>query len=112
MPYPTLQDDGATVTLDLHGATVAEAIRLTQVLVREAVRRGRRTVKLIHGRSTSDALRQNRTIKHELYALLEGGALDYAVTNVWRAEGHLLLALDPTATPDPAPIRLQQLAQS
>ena len=109
MPYPTLHDDGVTVTLDLHGATVAEAVQLAQALIRTARRQGRQTVKLIHGRSTSSTLWQNRTIKHELYALLEDGAFDDAIASVWRAEGHLLLALGSTETPDPAPIRLQNL---
>ena len=60
MPYPRVDDDGQTVTLDLHGAPVDEAVRLARRLVREAARRGRRTVKIVHGQSTSNRLYQSR----------------------------------------------------
>ena len=110
MPYPRIDDDGQTVTLDLHGAPVDEALRLTKRLVCEAARRGRRTVKIVHGQSTSSRLYQNRTIKNALYDLLDRGALGDAVTQAWRADGHLLLSLDLTAAADPRPIRLLDVA--
>ena len=106
MPYPRIDDDGQTVTLDLHGASVDEAVTLATRLVREAARRGRRTVKIIHGQSTSSRLYQNRTIKNALHDLLDRGTLDSTVSTVWRADGHLLLSLDVTAAADPSPIRL------
>ena len=109
MPFPKLDDDGHTATLDLHGMSVDEATALAQRLVREAARRGRSTVKLVHGQSTSSRLYQNRTIKHGLYDLLDRGALDDVVGQDWRAEGHLLLALDVTASSNPTPIRLRDL---
>ncbi len=106
MPYPRLDDDGHTATLDLHGASVEEALALAERLVREAARRGRSNVKLVHGQSTSSRLYQNRTIKHDL---LDRGTLDDVVVYAWRAEGHLLLALDVTASSDPTPIRLRDI---
>lgn len=106
---PRLDDDGHTATLDLHGATVEEALVLAERLVREAARRGRSSVKLIHGQSTSSRLYHNRTIKHSLYDLLDRGALDDVVAHAWRADGHLLLALDVTASSDPTPIRLRDI---
>ena len=106
MPYPRIEDDGQTVTLDLHGASVDEAAGLARRVVREAARRGRRTVKIVHGQSTSSRLYQNRTIKNTLYDLLDRGVLGSAVTQAWRADGHLLLSLDVTAAADPRPIRL------
>ena len=109
MPSPRLDDDGHTATLDLHGATVEEALALAVRLVHEAARRGRSAVKLVHGQSTSSRLYLNRTIKHSLYDLLDRGALDDVVVHAWRAEGHLLLALDVTASSDLAPIRLRDI---
>lgn len=103
---PSLQDDGQAVTLDLHGATVDEAIRLSQATLHEATRRGRTQVTLIHGTSTSDPRYRNRTIKHELYSLLENDQLAGAVTSAWRGEGHLILSLDVSANRNATPIRL------
>lgn len=109
MPSPRLNDDGHTVTLDLHGASVEEALDLAVRLVREAARRGRSSVKLVHGQSTSSRLYQNRTIKHALRDLMDRRTLDDVVVHVWRGDGHLLLALDVTASANPAPIRLFDL---
>ena len=74
--------------------------------MREAARRGRGTVKIVHGQSSSSRLYENRTIKNALYDLLDRGALGEAITHAWRADGHLLLSLDITAAADPSPIRL------
>ncbi len=106
MAYPRVDDDGQTVTLDLHGASVDEAVDLARRCVREAARRGRHTVKIVHGHSTSSRLYANRTIKTALYDLLDRGVFANAVTHAWRADGHLLLSLDVTATADATPIRL------
>ncbi len=106
MPHPSLHDDGRSVTLDLHGASVEEALALTRRVLREAARRGRGNVKVIHGRSSSSGAHQNRTIKHALYDLLDRGALDDAVQSHWRADAYLLLSLDLAAAADPTPIRL------
>jgi hypothetical protein len=109
MPYPRIHDDGQSVTLDLHGATIDEACDLAVRLVRHAARRGRGTAKIIHGQSTGNAYAPARTIKQALYDLLDRGAFDDVVIHAWRAEGHLLLSLDVTSAPDPRPIRLLDL---
>ena len=106
MAYPRVVDDAQTVTLDLHGASVDEALRLARRCVREAARRGRHTVKIVHGHSTSSGLYANQTIKTALYDLLDRGALGDVVTHAWRGSGHLLLSLDVTAAANPSPIRL------
>lgn len=105
MPGPSLFDDGRTVTLDLHGLHVDDALRTAQTLVREAARRGRSTVKLIHGASTSSTLYRNHTIKHELESALDSGTLKPFVTSIWKAEGYLLLGLSPSGPPDSTRIR-------
>ena len=109
MPHPWLHDDGSTVTLDLHGATVDEAVRLTRRTVQEAARRGRSTVKVIHGASTSRRLAPNRTIKNALYAELDGDAFGVDLTGHWRDEAAVTLSLDLTAARDPRPIRMRDL---
>lgn len=108
MPYPTLHDDGRQVTLDLHGATVEEAVRLAEHTIQAAAARGRHQVKLIHGASTSYG--DGRTIKRALHAALDDragrGVLARYGTSAWRADGHVLVALDVTRTPNPTRLRL------
>jgi hypothetical protein len=108
MARPTLTDDGATVTLDLHGATVEEALRLVRRAAALAARRGRGTLRVVHGASTSDPRTGNRTIKHALHALLDAGGLPEA-TGAVRYEGYALIALSVTARRDPTPLRLLDL---
>lgn len=87
-----LDDDGSTVTLDLHGVTVDDAERLIRHAVRAAASRGRGRLTVIHGASTSDTRFRNRTIRHALYDLLDHGALP-EVTSEFRNEGSCLLGL-------------------
>lgn len=107
MPQPQLDDDGTSVTLDLHGATVDEAVALTYRTLRLAEDRGRTQLKLIHGSSTSQG--GGRTIKHELHKLLDDGDLGVHATNVMRSRNHIVLSLDLTAATDPTPIRLDDV---
>lgn len=107
MASPQLDDDGNIVTLDLHGATVDEAIDLTFRTLRLAEDRGRTRLKLIHGSSTTGTNR--RTIKSALHDLLDRGELGRHATNVIRSQDTLVLALDLTATSDPTPIQLHEV---
>lgn len=109
MPGPTLHDDGSSVTLDLHGATVEEALDLARASIREAARRGRQTVKLIHGASTSSTLYRNRTIKHELQSLIESGETSRFISTQWQGEGYLLLGIVTSGSGNPARIRLEDV---
>lgn len=108
MGTPNLTDDGNAVVLDLHGATVDEAVDLTYRTLRLAEERGRAQLKLVHGSSTTRA-GHTRTIKSALYDLLDRGDLGVHATNVIRSENTLVMALDLTATTDPTPIRLQDV---
>lgn len=103
-----LDDDGAAVTLDLHGATVDEAVSLSLRTVRLAAERGRMRVTLIHGASTT---RQGayRTIKRALHDLLDEGAFAPHATEGWRADGHLVLSLGVTTSSDATPITLRDV---
>ena len=107
MPYPTLHDDGQTVTLDLHGATVEEALDLTTRVLSEAAHRGRSTVKLIHGHGADRPGRP--ALKPALHDAVTTGPLSHLVVSTWPAEGHLLLSLDVTAAPDSTPLRMLDL---
>ena len=109
MPAPHLTDDGRTVTLDLHGTPVETAERLVRRLVREAHRRGRSSLQIIHGASTSSPLFRNRTIKHAVYALVEQPDLQAFIADVWRTESVLLLGLNLAQEQDPRPLRLSDL---
>jgi DNA-nicking Smr family endonuclease len=103
---PSLRNDGRAVTLDLHGATVREAEALADATLRRAAERGRASVKLIHGHSTSHRQQRNRTIKHAVQDL---AATHPAVTTALRAEGHLTCSLDVTARSDPASLTLRDV---
>ena len=107
MAQPHLDDDGTSVTLDLHGATVNEAVALTYRTLRLAEDRGRTQLKLIHGSSTSQG--GGRTIKRELHRLLDEGDLGVHATNVVRSRNHVVLSLDLTATTDPSRIGLNDV---
>ena len=96
MPYPRLDDDGQTVTLDLHGATVDEALALARRVVAEARRRGRANVRIIHGQSQRGT---RRTIREALYEALDHGTLGAGASSAWRGEGFVLLGLDVAAAP-------------
>lgn len=106
MKYPTIFDDGRTVELDLHGARVDEALRLTRRLIDEAYKRGRSMVRLIHGRSTSDADAFANTIKHALYAEFDRGAYGKVVTGVVRMDGAMLVSLPVSTRTNPNKIKI------
>lgn len=108
MPTPQLEDDGRVVTLDLHGATIDEALDLTYRTLRLAEDRGRSRLRLIHGSSTTQA-GADRTIKRALYDRLDQGALGAHASNVMRQRDTLILGLDVTAANDPTPIRLRDV---
>ena len=107
MPSPSVRDDGTTVTLDLHGLTVDDAIDVAYATLRLAQDRGRAQLKVIHGQSTSRGGR--RTIKSELHTLLNRGALGSNGANVIRRSGHFVLSLDLTARRRARRIRLQDV---
>lgn len=111
MPYPSLDDDGQSVTLDLHGATVDEAMRLSEALVREACRRGRSQVRLIHGSSTSSAAFRNRTIKHALEEAVARGRFAPDVVDALHRENVLTLSLGVSAERDTASISMLDLTR-
>lgn len=107
MGTPSLEDDGHIVKLDLHGATVDEAIDMTYRALRLAEDRGRTRLTLIHGSSTSG--RGQRTIKEALHDHLDRGDLGTHATNIRRSRDTLTLVLDLTSSTDPTPIRLRDV---
>lgn len=109
MARPSLTDDGRAVTLDLHGARVAEAEGLIRRTVALAAARGRATLRVVHGASTSDPLARNRTVRHALHDLLDDGVLRPWVTSAVRSDGQALLALAAALRRDPTPLRLRDV---
>lgn len=108
MPHPRLDDDGQTVTLDLHGARVDEALDLAGSLVVQAARYGRATARIIHGASTAEAGAE-RTIKGALYAALDRGDFARHATSDYRMDGMLILGIAPAPAPRPGRLRLSDL---
>ncbi len=88
---PRLTDDGICPELDLHGCTVNEALHLARQLIIESARRGRDSVRLIHGMSTSTP--GKRTIKSALTELIESEVLTLHVSGALKSEGHMIVAL-------------------
>lgn len=107
MPGPKIKDDGSTVTVDLHGLTVDDAINLTYDTLRLAQDRGRSSLKVIHGSSTSGG--GTRTIKSALYDLLDRGMLAGGTSHVMRQRSYFTMSLDLTANTDSTPIRLRDI---
>ena len=108
MRQPRLDDDGQSVTLDLHGVRVAEAVRLAGALVVEAARRGRSTVRLIHGTSTYDA-GDERTIKGALLDALDEGDYDRHVSSSYATDGALVLGISGAPHPRSGRLTLRDL---
>ena len=107
MKQPRLTDDGTTVELDLHGAYVDEAIDLVRRVASLASERGRSTLRVVHGSSTSDPLAQNRTIKYVLLDALDDGIP--SVASHFAMEDETLLSLESGARLDPTPITFLEL---
>jgi len=88
---PRLLDDQVRPELDLHGCSVDEALRLSRALITESARRGRDSVRIIHGKSTTGS--KSRTIKSALTELIDSGQLSLHVASTYKSEGHMLVAL-------------------
>jgi DNA-nicking Smr family endonuclease len=97
MPYPRLSDDGQTVEIDLHGASVREAESMLHRLFVIAARRGRGTVRIIHGASTSESDTDRPTIRSHLLEMLERGTLSPEVSDWFAFDTSTTVSL---ATPD------------
>ena len=106
---PTLTDDGRAVTLDLHGARIAEAERLALRAAQEASGAGRSTLRIVHGASTTDWDGGNRTVKTAVLSLLDSGALDAWVASEHRMDGAVLLGLQASGAADRRRITLSDL---
>ena len=106
MRRPTISDTGSAVTLDLHGARVHEAEDLVLRVAELAARRGRSTLRVVYGASTTDRDGANRTVKTAVLALLDAGELDDWVASEHVAEGHALFGLTLSGASDPRRITL------
>ena len=95
------------MTLDLHGASVDDALDLVDALVVEAARRGRTTARVVHGASTTGT--HNRTIKSALHDALDAGDFAPPVTSAFRQEGAVLLGLVPAPSPLAGRLTLRDL---
>ena len=109
MPYPVVSDDGRSIEIDLHGASVADAEFMLRRLVRMAAARGRSSIRVIHGASTSESGTGRITIRHRLHDLLETGELGSDVIDWVAFDTTTTLALAVTAVPDPARITIHDL---
>jgi DNA-nicking Smr family endonuclease len=93
MARPRVTDDGRTVVLDLHGATVQEGERMVRRIAELAGRRGRATLRVVHGSSTSDPLFRAPTLRQAVHDLLDDGELRPWVVSDFRLEDAAILSL-------------------
>lgn len=108
MPYPTVSDDGSRVEIDLHGASVPLARDMLDRLLREARRRGRWQVRVVHGSSTYD--RGGPSIKAMLYDELDTGRWSREVGSHVRFDEVTVLSLKVTAPVDPRSISILDIS--
>ncbi len=92
MPYPTISDDGRTVELDLHGATVSQGMSLVANTIRMAINRGRSTVRIVHGSSTSDTDQFAATLKHKLHDAFGSGRFGGTVNHLF-SDTYIIVSL-------------------
>ncbi|NNE47660.1 MAG: Smr/MutS family protein [Rhodothermales bacterium] len=109
MPYPSVSDDGQTIELDLHGASVQIAEDMILATIPLAANRGRSVVRVIHGVSTSETFDDRSTIKSALLALLEQGTMDRYVTDWIVLEGSTLVSLNVTGQRDSTRILIRDI---
>lgn len=102
-----VRDNGETVELDLHGASVREAISLVDRAIEVSRERGRSTLRVIHGSSTSDRMSRNQTIKHALEDHLEQGMR--GVTSHYMMEDVTILGIVASSASNPTRITLLDL---
>ena len=109
MPYPRITDDGLTAEIDLHGATVHEAEDLLRRLVTIASQRGRSTIRVIHGASTSESGTSRPTIRSRLFEMLEHGEFEPDVTDWFSFDAATTISLSTGSTVDDRPITINDL---
>lgn len=106
---PTLSDTGSAVTLDLHGARIHEAEDLVLSAARLAASRGRSTLRVVYGASTTDRDHSNRTVKTAVLAMVDAGDLDGWIASEHISEGHATFGLALTGANDSRRIALADL---
>lgn len=106
---PTLKDQGHVVVLDVHGATVDEALQLIRGTLYLAQERGRGSVRVVHGGSTSDGAGLKRTIKNSVNHCLERGEWDHLISGYQSHYGSTTLYLMLGNNTDHRKIRLRDI---
>ena len=105
-----LHDNGHTVELDLHRVRVVEATDAFEETTVLAAERGRRTLRVVHGHSTTDPRGEAATIKRAVQELLRSGYLDEYVASWVDQGGATLVGLLAAPAADPRPLRLSDLS--
>ncbi len=93
-----IEDDGQRVVVDLHGLRIERALEVADAAVIEAARRGRSTLRLVHGASSYER-GDAHTIRSELEHAVDDGRFERHVTSVVEEETSMLLGLAPAPSP-------------
>ena len=103
-----IEDDGQRVIVDLHGVSVERALEVADAAVIEAARRGRSTVRFIHGASTYER-GADHTIRGELEHAVDDGRFERHVTSVVEEDTSMLFGLAPAPRPVPGRIHMSDI---
>ncbi len=109
MAYPRIKDDGNTVELDLHGASVPHGLHLVDQLLSLVNQRGRSSIKIIHGSSTSDDDVFADTLKNRISDKLTSGDYNNYVTSHWSTDEYVILSPAQASPLDRRPISIFDL---
>ena len=90
---PHLSDYGQRPELDLHGCTVDDAMALVHALIVKSTQRGRDSIKIVHGSSTTRRNETRRTIKRALHELLDSGRMHLHIAYCLRENGYTIVSL-------------------
>ncbi len=110
MPGFRLEDNGAQVTLDLHGLGVQEALGVARRTLALARERRKATVRIIHGSSTSTGDPARPSIREALHRLLGEPAYRDFASGAFLREGDMLLLVTAAGARKSPPIRPFEVA--
>jgi Smr domain len=105
----SFRDDGRSLSIDVHGCTIASALRFIRRAVFEGSWKGRSSVEVIHGMGSDDPA---GSIRGALRAALQGGEWsDHATGHMESGGGRTVISLPLGKNPNPRRITVADLTR-
>ncbi|MFT5144311.1 MAG: hypothetical protein ACI80V_003606 [Rhodothermales bacterium] len=105
----SFRDDGRTLSIDVHGCTIASAVRLVRRAVFEGSWKGRSSVEVIHGMGSDEPAGSIRGALRA--ALLSGEWSDHATGHMESGGARTVISLPLGKNPDPRRITVRDLTR-